>query len=247
MKSEDIFMSDKEHRVVVSIGSKGSYKTTLMLNYIKIKYKNYDEFHLVLPAYKTASNGEQYAFLKQLKNVYIYDKYNELVSQSVSKHVNGKRNIFYGIDDATSSGIDISKDQTLLHLITTTRHSHCQIWLCLHACRRSLCVPIRSNIDYLFLHSISNAKVLEAVYEEFASIKMSKQEFYKLYNERETKIIIFILKPGGNIIDNSVPDWKLFNYKEPIKVETQKPLSNNVIQSKKGFLKGILSFHNKNK
>ena len=64
MTIENDFLDDKECRFVVSIGSKGSGKTTMLLNYIKRNYNKFTEFHLVLPQYKHANNGDQYRFLK---------------------------------------------------------------------------------------------------------------------------------------------------------------------------------------
>ena len=210
---EEEFLNDNECRVTLSMGCKGSFKTTMMLNYIKCMYNKYFEFHLILPCYRYASNGEQYKFLQDLPNVFIYDKFDELVTMKIYKIAQKYKDkkIFFAIDDGTSAGKDMMKDETLLEIITTSRHLKLNLWMCLHAAKRVMSTAIRANVDYLFVHKIQNSLIFECIYEEYVSMKLGRKnidQFRNLYNKNEIKLVL--IDNVHDLIDIDVSFWKLF-------------------------------------
>lgn len=231
---EGEFLADKECRVILSMGCKGSYKTTLMLNYIKAKYRDFHEFHLILPCYRYASDGEQYKFL-DLPNVHVYSGYDEMVTKKVfdQAHKLKDKKIFYGIDDATSSGKDMMKDQTLLEIITTSRHLKLNLWMCLHAAKKIMSTAMRANIDYLFVHKMQNAKVFETIFEEFTSMKLQNmQQFKDIYNSQEKKLLL--IDGVHEMIDPAVSQWSLFKGEMPSQI-SQKPAAKKSVAVKPAF------------
>jgi hypothetical protein len=208
---EDNFMFDDTHRVVVSLGCKGSGKTHTVINYLKVSLltNKYKEYHLVLPAYKNEKDG-QYDFLKQYKNkVFIYNTYNSQICERIKKP-----NTLLIVDDATSNGLDLKKDQKFLQLITTTRHCQCMVWLVFHSARSVMSVPLRANIDYLFMYKTTNKKLIEVMWEEYFSMypEFQKQsDFVNYYydsvlQDEHNAIFIDLVRSE---YDNSVNQWEL--------------------------------------
>lgn len=232
---EKKFINDEDERVIISMGAKGSGKTTILLNFIKYIHKKnwYSEFHLVIPSFnksKLVDGSDQYGFLRGMKNMFIYTQYDSLISDIVLKKCDGKKRIFYGIDDATSKGLDLIKDQSLLHLITTSRANKCKIWLCVHGSKKILSPIIRANIDYLFIHKISNKKLLEAIFEEwFSMIFNDFKDFLNFYNEKlNIRYNSVLLSCYHNLIDSDVKDWKI-NNSDDDNTTQQSNITNNKI------------------
>jgi hypothetical protein len=169
---EDQFLNDNETRCIVSIGSKGSGKTTTLINYLDYCFKNnkFSHYYLCIPEIDRAKGGTQYSFIKKNKKCTIYTKYNPTVTMQVMKKATGKEKILFVIEDATQYGKLLKEDQNLLQMMTTSRHIKCQVWLILHATRNVMSVAVRSNIDYLFVNKITNRKLLEAIWEEYFSL-----------------------------------------------------------------------------
>ena len=83
---EQNFLDDisKNGRFCLSIGSKGSGKTYLMMAVLKYCLQNniYDAIHAVLPAYD-GEQGGSYNFIENQKHIQVYQHYNESVSKKV--------------------------------------------------------------------------------------------------------------------------------------------------------------------
>lgn len=176
-------------RIIVSYGSKGTGKTYAMIQMIKqfIQMKFYEEYHLVLPSFAYEHDG-QYQFFKGMKNVFIYKTYHsgigkELLNNAIKK----KKRIFFGIDDSTHMSQAMKGCQHLAEIITTSRHCQICLWLCMHASKSVISKTMRANVDYMFMHRITNSAVVEDLWEEFFStmtiFNHDKKEFYDFMAE----------------------------------------------------------------
>ena len=223
---ENTITNLEEDRFIVSIGCKGSGKTTLLLNFIKKNYVKYDMIFLFLPAFSNESTGK-YNFLEQYPNVFIQT--GELTATFIDFVYNtcqsGNHRIFLGIDDATGYGEILSQNQTLKQMITTTRHIKCTIWVCIHASKKILAPAFRSNIDYLFIHNISNSKLLNDIYDEFFSRKVNKNDFFGMIDRKGIWTLTGInLINKNEDIDFNVADWKIMteDLPEPKKISPER-------------------------
>lgn len=239
------FLDDDTHRIILSLGSKGSGKTHMMINYLKyaLMTNKYAEYHLVLPAYKNEKDG-QYEFLKGMKNVYIYNTYNPKICGRIKKP-----NTLFIIDDATSNGLDIKKDMNLMRIITTSRHMKIQLWLIFHAVRSIMSVPVRANIDYLFVHKTTNRKLLEAIYEEYFSMYPEfdrEQTFINFYHEnvlmQEYNALFLNLVKGH--YDTNVNQWNLnqLHNKDIPKTKTKPANKNKKLSESKVYKSNVRFF-----
>ena len=198
---EKDFLSDllKNDRVILAIGMKSSGKTTLLINFIKYAmYKNlYNEYYLFLPSYEYEQNN-LYDFLKQSKNVFVYDKYHEVVSEKILKSVNKKKRIFIGIDDSTSQ-LTMNVDKHLKKILTCSRHCRITTYICGHIARKEIGSFLRSIIDYLLFYSSTNDRMIKQIWEEY----MSRYEQYKKYEDfsNDYKTYVDKVQHNGLIID----------------------------------------------
>jgi hypothetical protein len=103
---EQAFLEDKTTRISVSVGSKGSGKTFLLLQYVKfaLMSQRFASYHVVLPSFNDEEDG-QYDWLTKLPNIFIYTGYSPAVTLRVQKDADknnqqGQRT-FFALDDAT--------------------------------------------------------------------------------------------------------------------------------------------------
>jgi hypothetical protein len=207
---ENTILDMVDDRVVCSIGGKGTAKSTLLLNYIKKNYHLYDMIFLFLPAFSNETD-KKYDFMNKYPNIFIQtglltETFINFVHES-SQH--GKRT-FFGLDDATGYGDIISSSNTLKQMITTSRHIKTTIWLCIHASKKILVPAFRSNIDYLFVHHLSNQKLSDDIYTEFFSKKINKKDYDTMMNRKDvwTLTCIDLIHKEAEI-DFDVAKWKL--------------------------------------
>jgi hypothetical protein len=240
------FLKDDQSRVIAMVGVKGSSKTFTTLNFIKFalvskRFKN--AIHLIFPSYKNDNDQEQYEYLKHAdkkQKINIYSKYSPLVIKHIVNNTDKTKGAsLVVIDDSTSSGQDISSDQTFLHFVTTSRHLNITLILIAHNLRKVFNPTIRSNIDYFFFFRIINSKLLEAVFEEYFSMypdfknykdfkdfyfnNVLKEEYQGLFlDSRNNKYCTNIKQWHINTFDFS----KYFNGKskkiKPVDVDTDK-------------------------
>ena len=213
---ENTILKMVDDRFIVSIGGKGSGKTTLMLNYIKKNYHLYDMIYLFLPAFGNEADNA-YKFLESYPNIFIQTGLltNTFINFVHDSCQNGYRT-FFGIDDATGYGDYISQSDTLRQMVTTTRHIKCTIWMCMHASKKILAPAFRSNIDYLFIHHLSNQKLTEDIYDEFFSKKIRRDVFFDMIDRPDTWTLTGIdLIHKEAKIDFDVSKWKMMTDKLP--------------------------------
>lgn len=202
-----------QNRVVLSIGTKGSGKSFLMLNFLRfaLKYKLYERYILVLPAYKFEQN-DSYSFIDDKDpDIFIFEGYNEvIIAQLMEQQKNEKtqKKTLCIVDDA--SGENVWRiDPSMQKMITVVRHLNITIWLIIHSATGVLSSFIRQQCDVLLLSKMTNAKLLENIWEEFLSltyeyqgreghkkfyndfIKMHEQKYQVLYLDLRKNIVCF--------------------------------------------------------
>jgi len=231
---EQDFLKDLEiGRFVIAIGSKGSGKSYLMTSYLKhALYNNsYKNIHFVCPVgIKGEANGS-YSFLENQKHVLVYPHYSEAVAKRVDSDRKKAPTLFI-IDDASGELLH-NIDNTLIQLITTTRHfKKCSIWICVHSAKRILTPIIRQNLDHLFIYRIINMKLLDDFYQEYFSMLFDNfktfKDFYIQSTKEKNTALHFSLHMDG--IDPFVREWNINKNKDSIKL---KPTANTHKQTKK--------------
>jgi hypothetical protein len=198
------------NRVILSLGTKGSGKTYLMLNFLKycLQNKIYEAYVLVFPAYGFEQK-DSYGFLKEIEKepyIYIFEGYDEYISaQLLEKQENVKKRekTLYVIDD--SSGEQVwNIDPYLKKIITVVRHLDISLWMLCHATSKILAPFLRANTDILLLSRITSYKLLENLYDEFVSLieqymgNDGRKRFYndiiQMHKEKEYQVLYLDLR-----------------------------------------------------
>lgn len=175
MSVENNFFKDivekKNDRVILALGMKGSGKTFLLLNFIKLAFKLdlYDDYHLILPSYKFEQK-DSYKFIKETKNKHItvYNKYHEIISKKLMKKIDPKKRVLLAIDDATSQ-LSMVPDEFMKDILTLTRHARITIYICAHVARREVGSMLRSTVDYVFFYRVPSDQMVEKIWCEWFS------------------------------------------------------------------------------
>ncbi len=205
--------------VILSIGTKGSGKTHLLLNFLRYAIMNnyYDQYIMVLPMFELEENNSYNFINAKDKNMFIFDSYNEVITADLikqqTKDIKNKKKVLFIIDDA--SGEDVFRiDDSLRHLITSIRHFNVALWMCVHSASGILSPFIRQQTDILFLSKITNYKLLKNIYEEFLSLmddyvgvdghKNFVDKVIKLHKEKY-QVIYMNIRTGS--IDYNVAKW----------------------------------------
>jgi len=231
---EEGFIEDLEvGRFVIAIGSKGSGKSYLMTSYLKhvLLHNTFKNIHMVLPIGIHGEANNSYSFLEDQKHVQVYPHYTEAVAKRVDSDRKKGTTLFI-LDDASGELLH-NIDNTLIQLITTTRHfKKCTIWVCVHSAKRILTPIVRQNLDHLFIYRIINMKLLQDFYDEYFSMlfddfKQFKQFYLEATREKNSSIH-FSLHMNG--IDIDVKNWRMNLEKDNIKL---KPTQNTHKQPKK--------------
>lgn len=210
--------SAMKNRLILSIGTKGSGKTFLMLKFLKHCFdrKLYKRYVLVLPAFKFEQN-DSYSFIDPKDpDVFVFDGYHENISSqlmTIQKKGKGRMKTLFILDDA--SGENIWKlDPSLQRLITVIRHLDITLWLIVHAATGVLSPFLRAQCDILLLSKMTNHKLLESIWEEYLSITSKYKgreghrswidDFIQLMDE-PFKVIFIDMRNG--LIDTDADKW----------------------------------------
>lgn len=212
--------------VVLSIGTKGSGKTYLVLKYLKFAIERglYDQYLLVLPMFMMEEN-DSYKFINPKdKNIFVYDTYHEVITSDLikfqSKNKDNKKKTFFLIDDASGEQV-FRIDDSLRHLITSIRHFNVCLWMCVHSASGILSPFIRQQTDILFLSKITNYKLLKNIYEEFLSLMENymghegHENFVRSVIElHKEKFQVIYMNIRTGTIDYKVSEWDFNNLSE---------------------------------
>lgn len=215
---KDFISNLKKGRIILSLGTKGSGKTFLLLQYLKFALANniYQQYVLILPAFSVEKN-DSYAFLrahlKSNKNLFIFEGYDPVISeQFIARQKKNKLDTLFVIDDASGEQM-FNIDPDLKELITIARHilGDGAFWLLAHSSKKILSPFLRSNIDIIILSNLTSAKLLNDIYEEMLSLIMQHKDFIQIFKD-DVKAIeygaIYINLRAGKI-DSKVKQWKL--------------------------------------
>lgn len=247
--SEEAFLEDSPKSFIISLGMKRQGKTFLLLKYLSWAMLNnkFEEYHLILPQFGNERDGA-YQFLVNMKNVFIYDKYHQVVCDKILS-IMKKKHIMFAIDDATGELLQ-NFDTSMTRLLTCNEHGKsCCIWICIHSAKRVLPPLARQMLNYLFLYKVTNAMLLKSLWEEYFSMQYDRfDEFKQIYldaMETDKNAIMFALS-GQHELDG-ITSWSLINTdyssqfakkkdnkkKEVIESESE---SDNKVSTKKSFI-----------
>lgn len=191
-------------RVAVSVGTKNSGKSYMMLHYLHYCLENniYAEYYLSLPTY-TFEQKDSYKFIREYKGkakIYVYSMWDEMIINRI-KQSDPKVKKLCLVDDA-SGNFRLNATQVELTFMAQIRHHNCSIWLIFHMLRHALPATFRCCIDYLFVHMNTNRRGLEAIYEEFLSLVFPTfkefLEYYKnnILSEEYNSLLIYTREVG---------------------------------------------------
>lgn len=191
------FPKDEFCTTILSLGPPFSGKTFLALKSIKawIDMKMFDEYYLVLPAFRNEMKGS-YDWLENIPNVHIYEsvrpkifedliekceKNNEMFKKGKLKV---KPKYFVMVDDATSQGKGLFGAPVVRRLVTENRHLQIHSWFCLHYDKGILDPKVRSNIYFVFLYKVKDTLLRKAfdeyiTFDEFDDYKNHFKPFWK--------------------------------------------------------------------
>lgn len=230
MNLEEDFLKNSHNRNIITIGSINSGKSHMALSYLFYALTNnlYEQYHLILPQYKTEENGS-YNFIKQFKEkCFIYNTYDDLIVEHVDD-LRYKENIFLLIDDST--GKLSFAQEPLIRLFSTCRHGKgCTTWCITHASKIAK-KTLRSLTTYTFITNILSEKVLEDIYEDFLSlyyIKKGKkyQDFLADYNNmidtQQYPQMLIARNTNGKIeVDFNCNTWNITKSKRTVEKKPQ--------------------------
>lgn len=171
---DDFIDSLMQNRVVLSIGTKGSGKTYLMLNFLKYALKNklFQRYVLVLPAYGF-EESDSYGFINvKDPNIFVFEGYNEVITKDLMKQQKNektRKKTLFIIDDASGENV-WRLDASLQKMITVVRHLHITLWIIVHSASGILSPFLRQQCDILLLSKMTNTKLLENIWEEYLSM-----------------------------------------------------------------------------
>jgi len=208
--------------LILSIGTKGSGKTYLMLKYLKFALKNdlYDQYVLVLPMF-TMEQNNSYKFINAKdKRIYVFESYNEVITANLLKQQEKdkvKKKVLFIIDDASGENV-FRIDPSLQHMITSIRHYNIGCWMLIHSTSNILSPFIRQQCDLLLLYKITNYKLLKNIYEEFLSLMEdytgnNGHKFFidKVINVQKEKYQCIYMNIRTGSIDYNVKKWNFEN------------------------------------
>lgn len=211
--SEQLFLEDSTKSFIISLGMKRQGKTFLLLKYVQwaIANKKFEEYHLILPQFGH-ERDHAYSFLENQKNVYIYDKYHQVVCDKVLD-IMRKKHIMFAIDDATGELLQ-NFDTSMTRLLTCNEHGKtCCVWICIHSAKRVLPPLARQMLNYFFLYKVNNVGLLKSLWEEYFSLLYRNfEEFLNIYKQAmttEKNAIMFALSDKHEF--EGILKWNLLN------------------------------------
>lgn len=227
-EAEQAFLKDASKSFIISLGMKRQGKTFLMLRYIRwaLAHREFDEYHLILPQFGQERDGA-YQFLNGMKNVFIYDKYHQVVCDRILKLMSDKH-LFFCIDDASGELLQ-NFDTSITKLLTCNEHGKtCCVWFNIHSAKRVLPPIGRQMLNYLFLYNVDDGLLLKGIWEErFSRIFRKFDEFLQVYDQAmqtEKNAIMYALSKKHEM--EGICNWDLIKNETPLR----KPMNKSVKQ-----------------
>jgi len=216
----EFLKSLENNTLILQVGCRMSGKTTFaccLLRHLMTSPKNpYDEYHLVLPTYGTGQRGGTFDWLdklsqKQRSKITIYCEFSLCIIDQLIADSDGKKNRFLYLDDATSESQLFSNESNLKALSTKARHYHITSFLCFHFLKRTVSTQLRNSAEWLIIHRATDARLLEGIWEESASLFWNKDHFMSLCRDEMIKDYpsLIIWRDKGKIDCGNGMDWKI--------------------------------------
>lgn len=216
---EKTFCRDvKEGTLIVSCGAKKSGKTNFMLAMLRacVEANAFDDYILIFPSL-LVEQYDSYKWCMKQKEFTIYTGYHPSIIEKLYKRnldpKKRKRTLLI-IDDATMFCKDLmyaQKSSELVGVISQSRHIQVSTWVLLHSLRGIISPVLRENTGYLIVYSIMNERLLNAIWEEYLSIKIKFPAFEAWYNEFSSEkfksFMLHTLPPVEMDIDSN--NWQM--------------------------------------
>jgi hypothetical protein len=174
----------------LSLACPGSGKTYLLLKCLRAWFdmNMFDEYHVVLPAFKNEMSGS-YDWLETEKKVFVYEKYhNKLGEELVTKQRKNKElqkkgklkempRIFFCIDDFTSQG-KLFESDAIKSIVTENRHLFIFSWFLGHADKGCIKPAVRQNIFFVFIYKLKD-NFLHHAFKEYVNFPIDFDDYKK--------------------------------------------------------------------
>lgn len=183
----DFLNNSIDNKMILSIGNKGSGKTTTLLNYLKLAFENnfFDCYFLILPVFEHEIN-DSYRFIKEHKGkeqIYIFNEWDTDIILDKIKDKKFEKS-FICVDDSTGHFNAFIQDLELIKFISTMRHFNCSMWVITHSIRRNLPTTMRALIDILLIYKTSSKLSLEIIFDEYLSLMFNNlKEWINYFKE----------------------------------------------------------------
>jgi hypothetical protein len=217
-----------KNRLMLSIGTKGSGKSYLMLNFLRycFAHKLYERYVLILPSFRYEQH-DSYSFINaEDKNIFVIESYNEVITANLLKEqMNTMKRIktLFIIDDA--SGQDVWHiDDSLRKLITVIRHLEMTLWIMVHSATGILPPFLRQQTDMLLLSRFTNMKLLQSIHEEYLSLtdeyrgvegkRKLGNNFLRIHDK---PFQVIFVNTQENYVDFTAGDWTFDLAKKKVK------------------------------
>ena len=104
-----------------------------------------------------------------------------------------------------------------------------------HSLKNILSPCLRENVGYLIIYSITNAKLLKDVWEEYLSVFVSYDEFIEWYNnvsrEEHSSFLLKTLLPVG--VDTNSNNWVVVEKYRNMHLKDEKIANNSIDNANK--------------
>lgn len=203
--------------VVVSCGAKKSGKTCWMLAILHacVDANAFDDYILVFPSI-FVEQYDSYSWCLKQKQFTIYTNYHNFILEKLynqNKDRKKQRKTLVVIDDATTFASELKNpaNENLIALVSQTRHLKVSVYILVHSLKNILSPVLRENVNYLIIYSVTNAKLLKDIHEEYLSVQCDYNTFVEWYrNISKEKFSSFMLKTNSPVaLDVHTGDWPM--------------------------------------
>ena len=203
--------------VVVSCGSKGSGKSCFMLAMLRacVDANAFEEYVLFFPSLYVEQHDSYCWCLKQ-KQFTIYTAYHNMILEKLytqNKDRKKQKKTLVVIDDATTFAKELKNpaNENLIALVSQARHLQVSLWILVHSLKSIISPCLRENTGWLLIYSVTNAKLLNDIHEEYLSVQCDYKTFAEWYRiMSKEKYSSFMLKTNPPVaIDIHSSEWKM--------------------------------------
>ena len=233
--AEQEFLKDSPKCFIISLGMKRQGKTYLTIKYMRWAIQNniFEEYHVILPQFGHERDGA-YQWMKGNKQIFIYDKYHQVVCDKILKIMQSKH-IFFCIDDASGELLQ-NFDTSITKLLTCNEHGKTAcVWFNIHSAKRVLPPIARQMLNYLFLYNVDDGLLLKGIWEErFSRIYRKYDEFLDVYDEAmrtDKNAVMYALSKKHDVV--GIKDWDLLHMEFNDPQKNKQPAPQQQPQEKK--------------